>query len=110
MSVRDRIGGASLDTIAAKDASRIVDVVNAGVAFAGGDALRLGIFGGLHVDAAGGARRRAQEAAHTLFQPVFVSVQNVNPAIAGLEVDRLFGIIFSNGFPQHGAESYAETF
>ena len=110
MSVRDSVGGACLDAIAAKDATRIVDVVNAGVALARGDALRLSIFGGLDVDAAGGARRRTQEATHTLFQAVFVPVQNVNPAVAGLEMDRLFGIIFSNGFPQHGAESYAETF
>ena len=110
MSVRDGVGGACLDAIAAKDATRIVDVVNAGVALARGDALRLSIFGGLDVDAAGGTSRRTQEAADTLFQSVFVPVQNMNAAVAGLEVDRLFRIIFSNGFPQHGAESYAETF
>ena len=36
-------------------------------------------------------------------------MQNVNSAVASLEVDRLLGIIFSDGFPQHIAESHAKA-
>src|SRR3984893_5623581 len=109
MSMRDGIGWACLNAIAAEDATRVVDVVNARVALPRGDTLRVGIFRSLDVDAACRTGRRAQEAAHALFQPVFVSMQNVNPAVPSLEVDRLFRIIFSDGFPQHVAEGHAET-
>src|SRR3984893_12397334 len=109
MSMRDGIGWACLNAIAAEDATRIVDVVNARVALPRGNALCVGVFRGLDIDAPCRTGCRAQEAAHALFQPVFVSMQNVNPAVPSLEVDRLFGIIFSDCFPQHIAESHAES-
>jgi len=60
--------------------------------------MSVGVFRGFNVDAARRASRRTQKAAHALFQPVFVPMQNVNPAIPSLEVDRLFGIILRDGF------------
>src|SRR5882672_6523718 len=109
MPMRDGIGWTCLDAIAAEDAPTIIDVVNARVALTGGDTMSVGVFRGFNVDAARRASRRTQKAAHALFQPVFVPMQNVNPAISSLEVDWLFGIILSDGFPQHISECYAET-
>src|SRR3984893_2093645 len=110
MPMRDGIGGACLDAIAAEDATRIVDVVNAGVALPRRDALCVGVFRSLDIDACRRTCRRTQKTAYALFQPVFVSMQNVNPAVPSLEVDRLFRIVFGDGFPQHVAECDAETF
>jgi len=109
MSVGDGVGRAGLNAIAAKDAARIVDIVNTGVAFTGGDALRVGVFGGFDVDATRRACCGAQEAANTFFQAVFVAVENVNSTVARLEMDGFFGIVFGDSFPKHIAERHAET-
>ena len=110
MTVRDGIGRACFDAIAAKNAARIVDVVDAGVAFSGGNPLGVGVFRSLDVDASGGAGRRAQETADALFQSAFVPVENVDAAVSWLEMDGFFGIIFRDGFPQHVAEGHAKAF
>src|SRR5580704_13220795 len=47
MTMRDRVSGAGFDAISAKNATRIIDIVDGGVAFGGGDAIGFGIFGGL---------------------------------------------------------------
>lgn len=110
MAMRNGVGRAGFDAIAAKNAARIVDVVHAGIAFARGNPLDIGVFRGLDVNTARRASRRAQEAAHTFFQSVFIPVQNVDAAVTWLEMDGFFGIIFGNGFPQHIAEGHAKTF
>jgi hypothetical protein len=109
VAVGDGVGGAGFDAVAAEDASRVVDIVDAGVALARGNATGIGVFGGFDVDATGGAGGRAQEAADTFFEPIFVPVEDVNAAVAGLEMDRLFGIIFSHRLAQHIAEGDAEA-
>ena len=88
MAVRDGVGGAGLDAIAAEDAARVIDVVDLGVALAGGDALRFGILGGFDVDAIRWACGGAQETADALFEAVFVALQDVNAAIARLNAGR----------------------
>ena len=68
VSVSDGVGGAGFDAVAAEDAARIVDVVDLGVAFAGGDRLRFGIFRGLDVDTVRGASGGAQESSRRTFR------------------------------------------
>jgi len=109
VSVRDGVGWTRLNAIAAKDAAGIVDIVNAGVAFTGGNALRAGVFGGFDINATRGAGCCTQKAADALFQAVFVTVEDVDAAVAGLKMDGFFGIVFSDRFPQHIAEGHAET-
>jgi hypothetical protein len=110
MAMVNGVGRAGFDTVAAKNAARIVDVVDTGVAFAGGYAVGIGIFRGFDVNTARGARGRAQEAANAFFQSSFVTVENMDAAVSRLEMDGFFGIIFGDGFPQHVAEGHAEAF
>ena len=110
MAVGDGVGRAGLHAIAAKNAARIIDVVNASVPLASGNPLRIGVFRGLNVNASCGAGRGAQEAADALFQSAFIPVKNVDSAVSWLEMDGLFGIIFRDRFPQHVAEGHAKAF
>lgn len=107
--MRYGIGRAGLDAIAAEDATRIIDIVDARIAFSGGNALNIGVFGGFDIDATRGTGCGAQEAAHAFFQAVFIPVQDVNTTIASLKMDGFFGIIFGDGFPQHIAKRHAKT-
>src|SRR3984885_9455620 len=72
MSVGDGVGGAGFDTVAAKDAAVVVDVVDLGIAFGTGDSLLSGVLGRLNVNAVGWASCRAKKAGDTFFQAVFV--------------------------------------
>jgi len=110
MSVRNGIGRACFHAIAAKNATRIIDVVDASVAFARGNSLHLSVFGGLDVNTPRRTGSCAQKAAYTLFQSAFIPVQNVDAAVTRLEMDGFFGIIFRDGFPQHIAEGHAKAF
>ena len=110
MTVGDGISRACFDAIAAKNAARIIDVVDASVAFARGDSHRVRVFGGLDVNTTRRAGRGAQEAANALFQSAFIPVENVDAAITRLEMDGFFRIIFRDGFPQHIAEGHAKAF
>ncbi|HEY2645887.1 MAG TPA: hypothetical protein VGI34_02885 [Candidatus Acidoferrales bacterium] len=110
MAVCNSICWASFHTIAAKNTSRVVDVVDAGITFAGGNSLCLGVFGGFDINAARRAGSGAQKAADALLQAIFVAMQDMDAAISRLEVNWFFGIIFRDGFPQHIAECHAETF
>jgi len=80
------VGGAGLDTVAAEDASVVVDVVDLGVALCGGDARLFGVLCGLNVDAVRGAGGCAKKASHTLLQAVFVALQLVLAAEALLKL------------------------
>src|SRR5690242_10163718 len=72
MPVGDGVGGTGLDTVAAEDAARVIDVVDLGVAFAAGDAVGLGVLRRFDIDTVGRTGRRAQETGDTLLQPVDV--------------------------------------
>ena len=110
MTVRNGIGGTRFDAIAAKNTARIIDIVDASVAFAGGNSLHIRVFRGLDVYTARRAGCRTQEAANALFQSVFITVENVDAAVTWLEMDGFFGIILRDGFPQHIAEGHAKAF
>ena len=57
VSVRDGVGRTGLDTVSAKNAAVVVDVINLGVALAAADAKLIGIFGRFDIDALGRAGR-----------------------------------------------------
>src|ERR1700739_1185265 len=109
MTVRDGIRRARFHTVATENAARIVDVVNAGVAFPRGNTRRVGVLRRLDIDAIRGAGRRTKETSHAFFETALIPVQDVNPAIPRLKMNRFVRIIFGNGLAEHRAERHAEA-
>src|SRR5580658_2127045 len=114
VSVSDSVGGAGFDTVAAKDAAVVVDVVDLGIAFGTGDSLLSGVLGRLDVDAVGWASCRAKKAGDTFFQAVFVPLQHMGSTKTVLKVGtavgaRTIGIVFHLGGLQHLAERDAHS-
>ena len=109
MSVRNRIRGARFDAVTAENTTRIIDIVNAGVTFAGGDAAGIRIFRGFDVNAIRGARRCTEKASNALFQAGFVAMQHVNPAIARLKMHRFERVILRDRLTEHIPEGHAEA-
>ena len=72
--------------------------------------MRVGILGGFDVDAVRGAGGGAQEAADTLFVAVFVTLQDVDTAIARLDGGGDVGKALGGGLAEHGAQGDAEAF
>src|SRR5689334_19423441 len=66
VSVGDRVGGASFDTVSAEDAAIVVDVVNRGVTLGAADAILGGVLGGLDIDTVRWTCGSAQEAGDAL--------------------------------------------
>lgn len=110
MTVRDGVGGACLDAIATKNAARVIDVINAGEALASGDALRIAVLGRLDVDTIRRASSRTQKTSHTLLEPIFVPVENMDATVTRLKVDSLMRIILSNWLPPEVPKRDAESF
>lgn len=110
VSVSDGVGGAGFHAIAAKDAAGVVDVIDTGKSFGAGDALGCGVFLGFDIDAAGGTSRGAEEASDALLETVFVALENMNAAVAGLEVHGLVGVVFGRGLAPQIAKGDAEPF
>jgi hypothetical protein len=109
MPMRDRVGRASFHAIPAKNAARIIDVIDAGVTLARRNSICVGILGGFDVDAIGGACRGAQKTSDTLLEPRLIAVQNVNPAVARLKMHRLVRIVLRHGLAEHVFEGNAEA-
>lgn len=109
MTMSDRVGGAGFDAVSAKNAAGIIDVVDGGVAFGGGDAICFSIFGGLDIDAARGAGCGAKKAGDALLESVFIALQDVDAAIARLKMHGLVGIIFGGRLSPKIAKGDAEA-
>ena len=114
MPVRNRVGGASLYAIATEDAPIIVNVINLSVAFRTRNSFFFCIFCRFDIDAIRRARRCTEETGNTLFQAVFVALQDMHAAKTLLKHCPLrrsgtVGIIFDDGrlkhFPQGDAHS-----
>ena len=106
MAMRNRIGGTGLHTIPTKYTSIIVDVVDAGVAFGARNPGLSGVFRGFYVDAVRGAGGGTEETGYTLFQPVFVALQDVHAAKAFLKLCAFqragtVGIVLNDGRLKH---------
>jgi len=85
MSVRDCIRGTRLDTISAKNAAVIVNVVNLGVALSAAHPVLSRVLRRLDINAVRRASCRAKKTSHALLQAVLVTLQNVHSAIALLK-------------------------
>src|SRR5690349_10017584 len=109
MAVRDRIRGAGFHAESAKNAAVVIDVINLGIPLAAADAERLGILGGLDVDALGRARGGAQKTGNTLLQAVLVPLQLVYAAITLLKFRRSLRIVFRERGIQHLAEGHRHS-
>ena len=107
--VRDSVRWTCFDAVSAENAARIIDVVDTGVAFPGGDALGIGVFSGFNINAIRRAGRGAKKASNALFQAGFVAVQHVDPTITGLKVHRFEGIVLRDRFTKHIPEGHAES-
>src|SRR5580693_5657780 len=115
MPMRNRVRRASLYAISAKDTSIVIDVVDFGVALGTTYAAFGGVVGGFDVDAVRGTVGSAEEAGYALFQSVFVALQDVGAAEAGLELCSLqrsfaVGIIFYRRGLEHLHEGDAHAF
>ena len=109
VSVSDCVRRACFHAITAKNATAVIDVVNAGVAFAGRDPAGIGIFGGFDVDAIRRASRGAEKTSNALLEPGFVAVQHMNSTIARLKMHRFERIILRDRFTKHIPEGHAES-
>ena len=109
MTMRDRVSGAGFDAISAKNATRIIDIVDGGVAFGGGDAICFGIFGGLDIDAARGTGCGAKKAGDALLEAILIALQHVDATITRLKMHRLVGIIFGGRLSPKIAKGDAEA-
>src|SRR5207249_11803233 len=64
---------------------------------------------GFDIKAIRRAGRRAEKAANTLLQTIFVAVQDVDPAVTRLKMHRFVWIVFRNCLTKHISEGYAEA-
>lgn len=110
VAMGDGVRGTGFHAVAAKNAARIIDVVNLGITFAGGNSIGVGILSCFYINAIRGARCRAQKAAHALLKTVFIALQNVNPTIAWLHTRGYVRKILGRRFAEHGLQRYAEAF
>ena len=106
MTMRDGIGRTSLHTIAAKYTSIIVDVVDLSVAFGARNPFFSGVFRGFYVDAVRGTGGGAEETGYTLFQSIFVALQDVHAAKTFLKFCAFqragtVGIVLDDGWLKH---------
>ena len=107
--MRNGVGGAGLDAVAAENAARVVNVIDLGITLAGGNALGLRIFRSFDVDAICGARGSAKKAANALFESVFVALQDMNAAVARLNRWGSVREAFRRGLAKHGPQRNAEA-
>jgi hypothetical protein len=107
--MRNRIRRTRFHAIPAKNTARIIDVVDAGVPLSRRNSAGVRVLGCFDVNAICRTRRSAQKTTDTLFQPVFVAMQHMNPAISRLEVDRLVRVVLRDRLPEHVPEGHAEA-
>jgi hypothetical protein len=107
--VRDRIGRASFYTVATENTARIIDIVDFRVTLACRNAIRVRILSRFDVDTICRASRGAQKAADALLQSIFIAMQNVNAAVARLEVNGLVRIVLGDRLPKHIFERDTEA-
>ena len=109
MAVRDRVGWASLDAIAAENAAIVIDVVDLGVAFGTAEAGLGGVFRGLDIDAVCRTRGGTEETRDAFFQTVFVALEDVSAAKTFLQLSRAIGVFFRNRGMKHLFEGDAHA-
>jgi hypothetical protein len=107
---RDRVERAGHLAVAAEDAAGEVDLVDLGVALAGGDAVLRVILGGDHPDAVGRAGGGTERAADALLEArVLEAVQLMAPAEARVHRGLLLGVLDRDGALEHPSEGGAQA-
>src|ERR1700687_5672610 len=101
MTVSDSVCRAGFHAVSAKDAARIVNIIDTSVALPGGDALGVGVFGSFDINTVCGTGGSAQKTAHTFLQAIFIALQNMNSTIARLKMNWLEWVIFRRGVAKH---------
>src|SRR5262249_25562003 len=106
MTVCDGVRRAGFYTVPTEYAPIVVDVINLGVAFGAAHPVRFGIFCSLDIDTIGGTSRGAQKTGNTLFQAIFVALQNVHTPVAflkprSLKRSRTVGVVLNQGRLKH---------
>src|SRR5207248_6064911 len=84
--------------IAAEDAARHVDLVDAGVPLTGRDPVVRRVLGGDDANAVSGASSGAQRAPDAFLQPVFVAPQAMSSAKAGINRTLVLRILLCDRF------------
>src|SRR5580658_1791924 len=103
MAVSDGVGGAGFYAVSAKNAARVIDVVDLRIALARRNTIGGGIFSGFDVNAIRRAGCGAEKTAYALFVAVLVTLQDMDAAIAWLYGGRRVGKTLGSGFAEHGS-------
>jgi hypothetical protein len=109
VTVGDGVRGAGVYAIAAKDAAGIVNVVDAGIAFTGRDAIGFSIFGGFDINTIRRARGGAKKTADTFLEAILVALEYVNPAVTRCDAGGCFRISLRRRFAKHCPQGDAEA-
>jgi hypothetical protein len=107
---RDCVERARKLAVAAEDAAAHVDLVDARVTLAGGDAVVRRVLSRNDPDAVGRARGRAQRAADALLQAVLVDVEPVTSAEARIDGPLVLGVLLRDRFLEQLPECDGEAF
>jgi hypothetical protein len=109
VSVGDGVRGASVNAVAAEDAAGVVDVVNAGIAFARRDSIGFGVFSSFYVNTVCGACCGTEKTTDAFLKTVFVALEHMNAAIAGCDGGWNLGIALRRRFTKHCSEGDAKA-
>jgi hypothetical protein len=109
VTVGDGVRGAGVYAIAAKDTAGIINVVDAGIAFTGGDAIGFSIFGGFDINTIRRARGSAKKTADAFLEAILVALEYVNPAVTRCDAGGYFRISLRRRFAKHCAQRDAEA-
>jgi hypothetical protein len=110
MAVGDGVGRTCFHAVAAKDASRIVNIVNLRIALAGRHATCFGVFRSFNVNAICRTGRGAQKTADAFFKSILVALENMYSTITWLNARRHIRIGFRRGLAEHRPQSHTEPF
>ena len=103
VTVRDCISWTSFHTIAAKNASRIINIIDLGIAIAGRNAIPVSVLRRFDVNTVRRTSRGAKEATHAFFKAIFIALQHVDSAITWLNARRNVRIRFRRRLTEHRA-------
>ena len=93
VAVGDGVTRAGLHAVPTKDAPVVINVVNLCVTLRRTDSILAGILGSFDVDAIGRASRRAKETGYAFFEPIFIALQNVQPAVAVFKMNGFVRVV-----------------
>src|SRR4051795_10046332 len=106
---RDRVEGAGDLAVAAEDAAAHVDLIDARVALAGGNAVVGRVLGRDDADAVRRARGRAERAADAFLEPVLVPPEPVPPAEARVERTLVLRVLLRDRLLEDLLQRHAEA-